>query len=330
MRIFYILILSLVFNPTQIWGAVTRVEVTGRDSYLDGKAFGDTGAYERIRGKVYFAIDPLAKANQTIVDVQLAPRNAEGSVEFSSDFEILVPKDRKKSNGTILYDVNNRGNRVCLGMFNGGADHFLMRRGYTIVWSGWIAEVLPGGERLILEAPVATDSGQPITGLVRAEFVSNRDTDRANIAHFGNQGSYPPTKRGLKEGTLTWRLRERDPRVSIPRSQWKLHQQTVEVEGRRAALPLIEMEIAGGIQAGYIYELIYETQGPIVQGVGLAGIRDFVSFLKTGNRILSLRTGGPLQNGLTGLAFRKAGVVSGSSCTMGSTPMKKGGWSLMG
>ncbi|MCA9071296.1 MAG: hypothetical protein KDA84_20350, partial [Planctomycetaceae bacterium] len=200
---------------------------------------------------------------------------------FSSDFEILVPQDRTKANGSILYDVNNRGNRVCLGMFNGGADNFLMRKGYTLVWSGWIAEVLPGGDRLILDAPVATESGKPITGIVRAEFVSNQDTDRANIAHFGNQGSYPPTKRGLREATLTWRLLERDERVAIPRTQWTLHQETVEVDGRQGALPLIEIEISGGIRAGYIYELIYETQGPIVQGLGLAGIRDFVSYLKS-------------------------------------------------
>lgn len=282
MNVFRCLVFTLIWiEPSLTWGAVTRIEVTSREPYQNDKSFGDIGAYERIRGKVFFAIDPLAKANQSIVDGKLAPRNAEGLVEFSSDFEILAPKDRSKANGAIIYDVNNRGNRVCLGMFNGGADHFLMRKGYILVWSGWIAEVLPGGERLILDAPVATQSGQPITGLVRAEFVTNSDAIRANIAHFGNQGSFQPTKSGLKNATLTWRLRERDPRVSIPRTQWKLHQQTVEVNGRRSALPLIEIEVAGGIRAGYIYELIYEAQDPIVQGLGLAGIRDFISFLKT-------------------------------------------------
>ena len=209
----------LILLPSAAWAEVTRIEITSREPYEGGKIYGDVGAYERIRGKVHFAIDPLAEANRTIVDLELAPRNAEGGVEFSADLEILVPKDRSQANGALLYDVNNRGNRVCLRMFNGGgADGFLMRQGYVIVWSGWIAEVLPGGERLLLQAPSATDHGKPITGLVRAEFVSNTNTTRQNIAHFANQGSYPPTQRGLEQATLTWRLRERDPRVLIPRA----------------------------------------------------------------------------------------------------------------
>jgi Alpha/beta hydrolase domain len=283
MRCFRLVLLGwLLHFPLAAVAEVTRIEITDRQPYEAGKAFGETGSYERIRGKVYYAIDPLAEANQAIVDGELAPRNHEGRVEFSTDLEMLVPQDRSKANGALLYDVNNRGNRVCLGMFNGGgADGFLMRQGYIVVWSGWIAEVLPGGERLILEAPTATEGGKPITGIVRAEFVSNTQTDRANIAHFANQGSYPPTQRGLEEAKLTWRLRERDPRVAIPRAQWKLHQDYVEVDGRRSALPRLELEISGGIRSGYIYELIYEAQGPIVQGLGLAGIRDLIAFLKS-------------------------------------------------
>ncbi len=310
MSIFRCMIMCLVvLGPSWAWGKVTRIEVATRELYQNGKTFGETGAYERIRGKVYFAVDPLTKANRSIVDAELAPRNAQGLVEFSSDFEILVPQNRAKANGALLYDVNNRGNRVCLGMFNQGAEGFLMRQGYIIVWSGWIAEVLPGGERLILDAPVASEAGKPITGLVRAEFVSNTETARANIAHFGNQGSYPPTKRGLNNATLSRRLQERDPRVPIPRSQWKLHQKAVQVGGRKSALPLIEIEIANGIQPGWIYELIYEAEGPIVQGFGLAGIRDFLSFLKseTDNTNPLLENGRPVAKRAYGFGVSQSG-----------------------
>ena len=194
---------------------------------------------------------------------------------------ILAPVDLAKSNGAILYDVNNRGNRVCLGQFNGGGgDDFLLRQGFIVVWSGWIAELLPGGGRLLLDAPIATENGQPITGLVRAEFVSDQPADRYQISHFGNHGSYPPTEAGLAEAVLTWRLNEADPRVVIPQSQWKLHREYVEAEGRRSLLPKTEIEIAGGIQAGFIYELVYEAHGPIVHGLGLAGIRDLISHFK--------------------------------------------------
>ncbi|MEX1096693.1 MAG: alpha/beta hydrolase domain-containing protein [Planctomycetales bacterium] len=275
-----ILFLGPAFHSATASAAVTRIEIASRAPFENGREFGERGAYESIRGKVHFAVDPRHESNATVVDLDLALRNGAGLVEFAADLLILAPKDLARSNGAILYDVNNRGNLVSLGMFNGGADGFLMRQGYIIVSSGWIAEVVPGNNRLILDAPVATDDGRPIAGPVRAEFVSDSDVPRKTIAHFDNQGSYPPTERGLKEATLTWRLNERDPRVPIPRGQWTLHQRHVEDDGRRSALPLIEIEVAGGIRAGYIYELIYEGQRPIVQGLGLAGIRDLVSFLK--------------------------------------------------
>ena len=273
----------VLFSCATAFGEVTRVEISSREPYQAGKTFGATGAYEKIRGKVFFAVDPLAKANRMIVDLKLAPRNRERLVEFSADFEILAPQDLSKANGAVFYDVNNRGNRVCLRMFNDGADGFLMRKGYVVLWSGWIAELLPGGERLILDAPQASENGKPITGLVRAEFVSNTNKDRANIAHFSNHGSYPPTEAGRKNVTLTKRVRESDPRERVPRADWQWHIEPIEAGGRKSALPRIELEVKGGIQAGTIYELIYEARGPIVQGLGLAGIRDLVSFLKRDN-----------------------------------------------
>ncbi|MEX0717546.1 MAG: alpha/beta hydrolase domain-containing protein [Planctomycetaceae bacterium] len=271
---------------------VTGIEITSREPFENGREFGDRGAYEVLNGRVRFAVDPRHQANATVVDLDLAPKNEAGLVEFAADLRIIAPRDLSKSNGAILYDVNNRGNLVSLGMFNGGADGFLMRQGYIIVSSGWIAEVVPGNDRLILDAPVATQDGRPITGPIRAEFVSDSDVPRKTIAHFDNQGSYPPTERGLKEATLTRRLRERDPREPIPRDEWRLHQRYIEEDGRRSALPIIEAEIAGGIRAGYIYELIYEGHGPIVQGLGLAGIRDLVGFLKRDHG-----AGNPLRHG---------------------------------
>src|SRR5262249_33232593 len=97
-------------------------------------------------------------------DLALAPRNARGKVEFSADVFILMPKKAGKGNGALLYDVNNRGNKLALGFFNNApgsnspksavdaGDGFLFRRGYTVVWCGWIGELLPGGDRMLLKA----------------------------------------------------------------------------------------------------------------------------------------------------------------------------------
>ncbi len=268
------------FRSGLVLGEVVRVHVTSREPYQGGKTFGAVGPYERVRGTVEFALDPEAEANRTIVDLPLAPRQKDGRVHFSADFDLLMPRDLSKANGVLLYEVNNRGNRLCLGLFNGGCADFLFRRGYIVVWSGWIAEVLPGGDRLLLDAPRARGPSGPIRGPVRQEFVPNRPRPSMTVTHWENMGAYPPTDEGLRNATLTWRLRERDPRVPIPRAQWRLNVEPVVRNGRRSLLPRVTIEVAGGLQPGYIYELIYEAQDPIVQGVGLAGIRDLVAMLR--------------------------------------------------
>ncbi len=257
-----------------------RVDIQRRESYAAGRVFGEHGAYETLRGKAYFAADPQLAANQTIVDLELAPRNAQGRVEFSADLEILAPVDPAKGNGVALYDVNNRGNRTALGQFDSGADEFLARHGFTVVWSGWIAEVVPGGGRLRLDAPVAQQDGRPIRGLVRAEMLTDRDASRLSISQWANQGCYRPTSEGLASATLTWRLREKDPRISIPRDQWRLEEHALDSSDEHGQLPQFDLVLAAGFQPGYLYELIYEAEGSLVQGVGLAGIRDLISAIK--------------------------------------------------
>lgn len=273
-------VVALVVSVPRSSAEVVSFEIANRQPYAEGRAFGDRGPYEQWRGKVRFAVDPAQEANRRVVDLELAPRNAAGKVEFSADFEMLAPADLSKASGSLLYDVNNRGNRTCLGQFNGGGDDFLMRQGFVVVWSGWIAETLPGGDRLRLTTPVATDNGRPVRGVVRAEMAPDQPAERMNIAHWANQGSYRPSEAGLHGATLTWRLREKDARTPVPRSQWRLEQKWIEADGERGQLPLIELVLAGGLQAGYLYELIYEAEGPVVQGLGLAGIRDLVSCLK--------------------------------------------------
>src|SRR5580704_14297147 len=65
--------------------------------------------YEASSGKVYFAVDPKLAANRNIADIDLAPRNAKGLVEFSADFYVLKPKAGAPNNGTALVEIANRG-----------------------------------------------------------------------------------------------------------------------------------------------------------------------------------------------------------------------------
>src|SRR5262245_48707437 len=206
---------------------VVALHVTQRTPFAGGKAFGAVGPYEKISGLAHFAVDPKHPRNRAIVDLDLAPQNKDGKVEFFSDFYILAPKDPAKGNGAIFYDVNNRGNKLALRMFNnapGGndldkkgneGDGFLMRRGYTVVWCGWIGELLPGDQRLLLQPPLASENGKPIRGIVRQEMSVDKGTKSMPLSRRPGHGSYVPTKDGEAKGILTWRLREEDAHTTI-------------------------------------------------------------------------------------------------------------------
>jgi len=284
----FLLALNLM---TSLRAEVVRVEVRSRSPFRDGIEFGAAGAYESLSGIVHYAVDPLHERNRGIVDLDRAPRRSDGRVEFSADFQILRPADPRRGNGALLYDVNNRGNRLALGFFHGVGEKgdppqfFLMHSGFTVVWCGWIGELLPGNDRLLLRAPIATaEGGEPIVGPARFEIVTDNPAETMPLSRRDGHGSYAPTARGDAEGRLTWRLREGDPRIPIPRAQWSLEKLAVPDAGGSVAgtLGQIRLRLAEGFEPGYLYELIYEAQGPIVQGLGYAAVRDLVSHLRRG------------------------------------------------
>jgi hypothetical protein len=290
---FRYLTFALLLLPSTARAELIALDVQRREPFAGGASFGDVGPYEKIVGVARFAVDPNHPRNKDIVDLDLAPRNTAGKVEFEADFYILAPKDPAKGNGAIFYDVNNRGNKVALGMFNGAGGNdpttagdagngFLFRRGYTVVWCGWIGELLPGNHRLLLRAPVATENGQPIKGLVRYEMVTDQPAETLPLSRREGHGSYALTSKGEAEGQLTWRMRETDERVPIPRGQWKLEKQPIPRvdKGVPGTLSQIRLRLAGGFRPGYVYELIAEAEGPIVQGLGYAATRDLISFLR--------------------------------------------------
>jgi hypothetical protein len=284
-----IVLLLFAAAPNLALAEVIGWEYKQHGPYAGGKSQGDRGPYEQWTGVVRFALDPAAPANQQIVDLKLAPKTREGKVEFWADFRVLVPADRNKGNGAVFYEVNNRGNLTAPGAIEGRADDFLCRQGFVVLSSGWIAQVQPSEGKLRLQAPPAIgENGLPIRGLVREELVVDKPVPRAAISHRGNQGSYSPSERGLPNAKATRRLREADPRQEIPRDQWRLVSTIVGTPDQAGQLPLIELEIDGGLEPGWIYEIVYEAEGPLVQGVGLAGIRDIISALKDSEKAPNL------------------------------------------
>ena len=172
---------------------VERVEVLSRSDVLEGKAFGDAGAYEKIVGKIHFAVKPEAAPNKLIVDLDKATRNAAGEVEFAADFYILKPKEAERSNGSVLLEIPNRGGKGLLAIMQGGkgsrdpateeefGDGFLMRRGVTVAWLGWQWDVREEAGLMRLYAPVARER-EFVDGLNRKKTPNaQRQTPNAEL-----------------------------------------------------------------------------------------------------------------------------------------------------
>jgi hypothetical protein len=154
---------------------VTRIEIVRQEPFAAGEEFSTVGKYEKLVGRFYGELDPTAASNSGIVDLDKAPRNAKGMVEYSSDFYILKPANLAKGNGALLYDVNNRGGKQALFQFNSAprsndpstpadaGNGFLMRHGFTIAWSGWLPDLPEGDNNLRLTVPTARNASGPIT-----------------------------------------------------------------------------------------------------------------------------------------------------------------------
>src|SRR5688500_5248436 len=185
--VFIALLAACLIDPSQ--ARVTAIRIDSVEPFADSAAFGATGAYERLKGRFRGELDPADARNRVIVDLEKAPRNAGGKVEYEADFFLLRPVDPARGNGTLIYDVTNRGRmyvhwrlmdaklaspasgndpRTAADAGNG----LFLRRGYTLVWSGWDSTVAEGANRLRLTPVVATDNGKPIVRTIRDELVS--------------------------------------------------------------------------------------------------------------------------------------------------------------
>lgn len=268
---------------------ITRIEIARSEPAFGGTRFGEAGAFELLTGTAFGEVDPGDPRNAIIQDIALAPRNAGGKVEYSMDVAILKPADMARSKGTLLYDVVNRGHKVALTMFNLDAsgdnpgDGFLQRYGFTIVWSGWQGDLLPGLIRL--NAPTAhAPDGSAITGPVRKEFelFAPASTLGLGDTDLGRGLPYESVSTGNTGDVLTIQVRQSDPPVTVPNTDWALG------DCREKPFPGVPSTahvcLKGGFGTDHIYQLIYTAKDPRVLGLGLAATRDLVVFLHHADR----------------------------------------------
>ena len=272
----FFLLISLLLAPVLADARITQFIITSTQSpTFEGTSFGTVGRYEKLIGRVTCEVDPNDPRNEVIVDIKLAPKNARGMVEYSTDFLILRPIDASKSNRRLIYDVTNRGRISGFPVLNSSSaennptsaadagNGYLMRQGYTIVMSGWDFSAAGDGSFSTTVPVAANPDGSPITGPNTEELVVDIGADPTML-----RLTYPAASLEKSQATLTVRHRYADPPVTIPASGWDYVNST--------SIKLVP----GPFQPTNLYEFTYPAMNPVVAALGFAVIRDLAAFLR--------------------------------------------------
>ena len=274
-------LLSLIGAATPADARITSIVIATKTSpVFSGQSFRSVGQYEQLDGTAAGELDPKDPLNVVIQDIELAPRNSRGMVEYSMDISILKPIDTSNGNHTILYDVVNRGNKGSPSLNIGGSataigDGFLESEGYTLVWSGWEGDITSG---IKITLPVAKNkNGSEIKGSVRAEYILGAPAKTVDVTA---QPAYEAVSTNNSGATLTTRVHQDDAKELIPNTDWAF----ADCSGGLPGTPsTIKVCLNDGFDTNHIYELVYAAKNPTVTGIGFAATRDFVSFLRGRN-----------------------------------------------
>ena len=263
---------------------VTRITIKSPTSAFNGQTFGDVGTYEQIRGSAAGELNPLDPRNAVITDIQQAPRNANGNVEYTATFTMLKPVDMSKASGVLVYGVSNRGGRA-LGFGNVGVtaanpagDGFDQKPGHVYLASGWQGDLVfnPALPAETIEVPVV----QGVTGPTFARFVTV--AGNVNTQPLPGRGRTPDsldtTKAKLISIARESNVGVRTGVVEIPSGDWAF------ADCSSTPFPGTPNEtmicLKNGFDPNLIYELVYTAKDPLVLGVGMAAMRDVNSFFR--------------------------------------------------
>jgi hypothetical protein len=267
--------------PLAAGAHITDITVDSVKPFADSVPFGDAGAYERVTGTARGELNPGDARNRAIVNIDKAPRNSAGNVEYVVDFDLLRPV--KGGNRKLLFDVTNRGRKFVLHWLLDGAgptannplnaadagDALLLRQGWTILWAGWDPDAPRAGNGMSIKLPVVRNGDAPIVRRVRDELVSG--TRGPVLQEF--KLSFESASMFKDDVRLTVRRNEGDPRVEVPAAEW-------EFKDPRTIRLLTRGNAGLGPAVGSLYEMHYPAHNPKVLGVGFAATRDLVSFMR--------------------------------------------------
>ena len=249
-----------------------------------GATFGNAGQYETLAGRVFGELDPNDPLNAIIQDIQLAPRNANGMVEYQATFFIVKPIDMAKASGLLWHDVPNRGGRVTIV----DAEKAF---GDVGISSGWQGDNAGGTDQSRtnndwVKVPIAVNvDGTPITGTVLARIVNPvTGPNSAPLLVQANPFPYKPFSLDTTKATLTEHLHETMSGLvtvgnTIASSDWAWAHcdATHPFPGTPSRS---EICLRRGFDGNKLYQVVFTARDPFVLGIGFAAFRDVESFFK--------------------------------------------------
>ena len=262
---------------------VTAFDVSQRQPFADGRQFAEGGSFTRIDGTLHFAFDPDHPANVAVIDLSLAPRDANGRVHASADVTVVVPDKPARGNDTLLFDVPNRGRSITGRSLNNGAveavqdaftpgDGLTFRRGFSLASVAWQSDVDPIPGAPAIDLPSTTGGATPVSGVTQLELPPLVASAQTPLTLLRNV-PYQPVDPMEPDARLIARVFENGPDELIPRTKWRF---ATSNEGARV------LELDRGVEPGRVYLLTYTVQQPKVAGAGLFALCDAASFLRGG------------------------------------------------
>ena len=275
----------LLAAPQPSEARVTKITILSTAPAFGGRVFGDVGAYEQVRGTASGELDPSSRHNAVITDINLAPRNANGKVAYTATFTLYKPVDMSRASGVMVYEVNNRGNKILPGFFNVGVtaanpagDGFLYRTGNVYLWSGWQGDLVfnPALPAETIDVPVVQGVSGPtfarfvaVAGNVNTQSLPGRgrtpaslDTTKAKLISIAHENNV-----GVRTGV-----------VEIPSGDWAFANcATTAFPGTASSTQIC---LRNGFDPNLAYELVYTAKDPLVLGVGMAAMRDVNAFFR--------------------------------------------------
>src|SRR5258708_36281780 len=162
------LVLVLLAWETPVHARVTRIVIDVKTSpAFGGATFGDKGQYETIAGRAFGELDPDDPRNAIIQDIELAPKNTKGKVEYRATFFIVKPIDMSRTSGIMWHDVPNRGGRLTLAPASRNDGDVGLSSGWQGDNSGTTAQNFPNSNDYVVVPIAKHPDGSPTKGPAR-------------------------------------------------------------------------------------------------------------------------------------------------------------------